>query len=784
MEHVGPLRTQELALALGVWMLLASAAAATIEVSTPEVGYRADTVSRVYRSGAYLPVGINIRMTAGEPVPVFLRVGQHDRDGDVVHSEVFATLSSNSDGGVRRHWLYYVPNPDTSVRDQGIEFQIIHAETGEAIEFVHEQEATRRLEIGNNLELIEDSAFFMLIISEDAAGPLMTLSDLTREEGPRFERHLRLANLSPDQIPDHWHGLETVDAIVWDGATPTSLSPNQLDALFDWVEHGGHLLITGSTTADAILQKGTFGSYIPARRSGIETVTELPNRLLKGAWDRRVADDDRGAEGDDEEILVKYDEPVAVALCTSTDDTAKRIARAGSDRVYAVSKNHKAGRVSFMAVTLHDVFVDTDEDLLADFVRSMFALVKYTPEDENMIWSRNAPVPLFDMLKAPISFSERLIIYVFMVIVFVAIYTVGSTWGTWAFLRNRHRLTYCWPVFAVTAACASFVSYGAVRGMLGIGYDLQQLTIIDTAPSTYSASAQCYFGIKTSTMSRLDFWLPSDDQDGDEPRWTSGYLRPLSPIIGASVRPQQRFADTKSYKMRSSFAELEGVPVRATLRQLEGYWHGALGGQIVSTIYRDRATSIKESRVGADSFVRNELGHDLKRCFLIETRFDAERSAQSRNTTTLIHDLGALGDGEEMNLAVAVEQSLNKLERPKVLEDFQAEAASNISSAFDRSATGLGEFEQAVLLVTTFREYDPRPTSKRNYSIPLIQENCRWLDRSMAITPDQFLFVAFANDPGPVELLSREGDDLYEPLRAEAENSVTVYRVTIPVQSK
>ena len=60
---------------------------------------------------------------------------------------------------------------------------------------------------------------FLVLSVTDAgltAGKIREMSDYAKPEEAEYTRPLRVAHISSSRIPDHWHGLEMVDAIVHD----------------------------------------------------------------------------------------------------------------------------------------------------------------------------------------------------------------------------------------------------------------------------------------------------------------------------------------------------------------------------------------------------------------------------------------------------------------------------------------------------------------------------------------------------------------------------------------
>ena len=594
-----------------------------------------------------------------------------------------------------------------------------------------------------------------------------------------------MAHISPDLVPDHWIGLEMVDAIVWDAAnpTPTAMTLNQQRAILDWVRHGGRLLIAAGNTSDA-LKSSEFRDYLPARITGVKAESVLPGELPNGSWSGQSSEED-----------VEYPQPIQLAQCELNEGAEALVQSLAGTQTYLARKPLGRGSIAYLSLTLRDLF-RVEGDAKEFFRRSLQLRRKSTIDTQQQgVWGFGVePIDLFSRMTRFIGFEAKTTIYMLVAIIFVIAYGLLATWGAWFVLQKRNMLHYSWPAFFLIAAGASLISVVAVRANQGLGKELHQLSIIDTTVDTYAAAAHCYFGLKTSSyVQDVDVLLPQGPPEQTDALRSPHYLRPLSPRIG-TMAAEHRFADTKRYDSQPTRAQLNNVPIRATLKQLEGYWRGSTDGQISANIRFQPQLEDGRQPFTNDSTITNKLGHDLVNCYLIEATLDPDdtRVRGGRSETIYVHPIGTIRDTE----VVFIAQRLGGLnvkgkEYPKdyTLRNFQKSWAKGSSLVLGSFAgdpfQNITREQWAIMLLSTFLENEPEiDSSASQFSLTgraeLLQTNSRWLDRSVDLTPRSLLLIGFAVDEaGPAVLYMRSGRSRWGfSLPAKA---MTVYRVTIPV---
>ncbi len=743
----------------------------------------------VYRRGCYAPVAVRLTLTNEDHRTVYIRLEQQDRDGDIIYTDEMVALTAGLDGQARQQWLYFMPNPQTGAADRPFNIQILD-DKGVAITVFHNGKETRRVELPDNPETLSEEFFLVLNIGTETAGKIRSLSDFQEPDASEFTKPLRVAHVSPDLVPDHWFGLEMVDAIVWDSADPKTLTGYQRQAILDWVRHGGRLLIAAGGTSDE-LKDSEFRDFLPVEISGVKAENHLPADLLLATWGLLSSDD------------LEYDKPMQVAQCVLREGAEAMVQSAGETQTYLARMRVGEGSITYLALTLRNLFGTDAEYEPSDFFRRALMLRRQGPlQQQDPGWRGfSEPVDLFGGMNRYIGFEKKTTIYMLVAILFVIAYGLLATWGSWFALMRRKMLKHSWTVFFLVSAAASLLGVLAVQAIQGVGTELHQLTIVDGTVDSSVVTAHGLFGLKTSTYRQdVEVWLPQGPPEYDKSKRSPHYLRPMSPKVSLN-ESAGRFADTKRYRAEPSRAQLLGVPIRATLKQFEGYWRGTMDGQLSANIRMRKNALAGESPFALGSSITNNLGHDLVDCYLIEAKRDPDESNLSgtRSVSLIVHPIGLISDGDEVELVGQHDAMVNRLNKQfptdYELRDFHGRWVRDLRALTGNLSFGgfrqdpfraITDVQRSILLLTTFAEYDPvQDNASPNYyggisRIELSQANSRWLDRSSELTRRTMLLIGFAKDEeGPVMLYSRRGRGDWKYLLPE--KKMTVYRFLIPV---
>jgi hypothetical protein len=752
-----------------------------LEVNVTRVGFPTLRHGDVIRTGAWVPVIVDLSLIDEPSFDGTVRLAQFDTDGDECYDLVDVHLRAET-GGSQRVYLYAVANP---VRGQGRFIIEVRNQDGDTVEIISQGKPTRRAQPAQQPTVIKPDDILILSISRETVGRVGDLVDLN--EQTVYTRPLNIGHMSPSDLPELWVGLEAVDYIVWDDAHPEDLTERQLAALIEWVRQGGTLLITASRFAGSLALTASINKILPVDLGEEIPVKDLPDirrKLLEAERD------------------LGFPFRVPVVQCKLREG-AKLVARErGIDSDIITRGRVDRGSIIFSGITLKDLF-SAETGRPVKFFRTIFHLSQLEGDEEPP-----RPVSLFGKVVGVVSFARSASLYLLLAALFSIGYMLAATAGTWWFLGKRGWRHHSWSTFALVAIAASLLSVLVVRSLRGFGEQLHQITIVDIDAGEAYGYATAFFGLKTSSDRELDVWLPSDPLSATEPGATLCALRPL-PAGDDPAEASTSFADPEEYRLVPASALVDDVRIRATLKRFEGRWKGPLRGRVTGQINVRKNTEPQSRpedwRITGDSYIVNELDVDLKDCYLLHPTFDIYsptgrfHTDQVRSDKIFAYPIGDVpATGKEIPIAsrcyyLATEtQTVSEAMQERTLAKQQVIWGSPFRGVLQNIGYGstpevgfsLGEEKYALLLLSTVGELDPKkdanlaghwlgtPTWSR--------DRLRQLDLRDQLQRDCVYLIGFADQPGPVRLFVREGARDYRPIEPDPRHSRTMYRIRIP----
>jgi hypothetical protein len=735
------------------------------------------------RVGACVPVMVDLTLEQAPAFDGIVQIRQRDRDGDIVCDELPVNL--RLDGVAQQRYTLYIPANPGSQAGEWFEVMVLD-EQHRVVEVFSSGRQTQVITPTQQPIAITDDECLILAVSSTSVGKVLDLQDKNRDT---YARPPSIARVDPKSLPAHWCGLETVDYIVWDDADSTQVSADQLTALINWTRQGGVLLVAAVRTASA-LRQSPLNEILP-----VDIGTEKHPVTEAHAIRRKLLG---GSEED------TWRSPVDVVTCTprASVQTIPSDAEPGEPVLY--SRSIGRGRVIFCPMLLKDIFAQIPQGgSAAPFFQKVFMLRPALSNASNSYTRAN----LFPVFERMVGFRDISGAYFVFALVFAILYSAGATFGSWSFLRRRGWTRHSWSAFAAIAVVASVLSVFGVQAIHGtsiIKPELRQLTIVDVHPDDVHAYATAYFGVKTSLDRALDLYLPSDPSMISQSQPTTCILRPM-PVGADQTTLAASYTDPRPYRIWPSSARIENVPVRATLKQLEGRWEGTLRGRISAAIRLQAGETKGDVRIRDDSWIRNELGIHLRQCFVVQPVPDlirADRAAMLKShwdQNVYVYPIGDLPGGRETKFAVNLYQGKDGTEMPfdtwkdkLSLEQAQRGWSKDPLSALMRSLSsskapdfGLSSYQDTTMLLTTVGFFEPQVNQGNAWmgasEASISRARARQLDLSDWIDDRHVLLVGFADEPGPVRLCYGTGDGRYEPILPS--QAWTVYRVLLPIEA-
>ncbi len=776
-------------------LVMASSAQARVEVNVSHVGFPRVQGGDVIRSGTWIPIIVDLTLAEQTSFDGSVRTAQADNDGDECFDAVDVHLRVET-GGSQRVYLYVPANPS---RSQDRFFVEVRNADGEAIKVVSQGEITYQAKSSEPPVVIDPDDVLILSVSSSAVGRISELVGGDRRE--KFSRNVEVAHMSPSDLPELWIGLESVDFVVWDDARPEELTQRQIEALLEWVRQGGTLLIAASQSAGSLKLTKLIEPVLPVDCGEVVAIESLPEmrRLL---LDPPAADADlrRAVSGWES---APFPAPVPVARCAVRGDSSVVARENGIPSDLVTRRRVGKGHVVFSGITLRDLF--SAPSVVNKFFSTTFHFMPLGKSDE----THATPVSLFGRVVSAVAFSTSGSLYLLTAGVFSVLYVLAATFGTWRVLRMKNLIHHSWTAFAMVGVVASVVSIAVVGTMHGFGDRLHQIAIVDADAGQPYGSGTAFFGLKTSIDKEVDLWLPSDWVGADEPEATSCFLRAI-PEGNDFTEAGTSFADPEEYRVVPGSAVVDDVRIRATLKRFEGRWEGPLGGKFSGQV-QTRGRTITE-----DSFVINNLGVNLRNCYLLHPILNLGDIAGVRDQSIYVYRVGDMpSDGTKVPLAQRCyrlletetgTETVSDVMRRSTLAKLQEEwsmpfrgvlASMGYGSGGDDGLV-MGQEQNALLLLSTIGEFDPRTISSRMGDLiggmqTWSRDRLRQLDLREHLQAGRpplddrpaeagsLVLVGFAADPGPIRLFARSGDRAYKPVAPEGSASWTMYRIRIPL---
>ncbi len=775
-----------------IWLsaaLVLRAAAQPVAGDVKAIGFSAGVQTKyIVRYGQWTPVLAELTAQTARPFQGSLRLQRPDLDGDLVDF-VERPLVLTPDQGLRRVWGYVVIFPDTT--QQTLTLDVL-ADDGALV---------NRLNVPN-FESIAADAQLILDVSQPAVAALDSLetsgsgsaSDFIAGQ-QTFQRPIIVGRMPAADLPDRWFGLEAVNVLVWDDPKPATLQSTQIDALIRWVKNGGQLVlgIGGNWPA---LQNSALAEILPiAGDQPSAEVQTLPRYMatLAAPEEKRF--------------------PAPIVVCTAR-------ARPGAVWMFRdlVHVNGPAGleqrtidliaampvgsgRVVTCAARLRDLLSvparlardSAKPQLLHELLDLNATSATFRASEAELLGSGlHLPTALFPRWAEPIDFVQFGSLLVLAASGFVSAYIVLSTLVSWWWLK-RHSLTHLsWTLFAGFAVAGSVVSLGAVALSRGFSR-LDSVSLVDLEAGAKTARGACFFGYRSAGRERVLLSLPGDGT----------YLRALARRQG-----QPTYATPLRYEALSARAELADTPVRATLKQFEGYWTGELDGTIRANLTLDRSSG----RVTPESWIVNELPVALQGGVLLylDPRLEGAQARMVHKAAgvtethrrtrpvppamnVLAVEVPAINGGQQVRGIGAVDyEQLDARLMPAWERDPKPETRPDLPTLWERQAgnwvqrltptavgvggvTGYDGAWLAGLLISTRDLY--LHTQRNSYSRAgttinldgLVERDIsHWLLRGYGV------LILRADRPGPARL-HREGKPL------ETRRGLTLYRVRVPL---
>ncbi|MDP8245811.1 MAG: hypothetical protein P9L94_17140 [Candidatus Hinthialibacter antarcticus] len=280
-------------------------------------------------------------------------------------------------------------------------------------------------------------------------------------------RHLLYT--SPTILPQWWPGYRSLDVLMWDGGETAAINTRQQQALDDWVQMGGTLILAAGSNWQELSTSG-FRLYIPLNLTG-SRVVEAGTTL--DATDGQASPD-----------LARQ---MVIATSEMIDDPNTTVWLKAGDSPFVVERKWGAGRIVFCAGSLDGpLFEDPNlQETFLQFITDSPAPI--TPQvitqldnyvDGFLRWDFQAELP-----------STKFIA------MYLGLYIILVVPVNYLIFRRIGRLEWAWftvPIWAIVFAVGVYY-IGALRQQSSV--TVNQISIVESRPNAKTAPSSTYCAI-------------------------------------------------------------------------------------------------------------------------------------------------------------------------------------------------------------------------------------------------------------------------------------------------
>ena len=507
----------------------------SVEVLPENVG-----LNGVVRPGQWTPMLIQVENKLSKARQVRCQWVVSDADGDRVDSQRLVVLNPDR---VNRVWLYAKLPAATDLKASW-RINVIDGNSGATL-------ATQEVRAA---EIIPAHTRVIGVTSSQSLGLDRYAHPVTQHEECRVIR-----GVNPMDLPDRWHGLSLMQALIWtaDGGDPgsTPISVETIRAIKNWVKRGGHLVVSFGGVGEAWFEsslrdmlppvsvKRSYGVKVPQWLGNPDAGTSVPPIDVKFF-----------------EVLTADAHKVSVLL------------RDAEDRALVVAANFGFGCVTLIGVDLADPVIK---------------MIK--PPQENGLWSqvfhwqtpaysksyldqalqqRRMLAPQYRQKVKLDRFIPRIIAMhgtatsaLLAAMILFGLYWLVAGPVSVAVLKRRDQLQHSWMVFLGVICVASVCAWGGAWTMRPLKTSISHFTVLDFDARSSYVHGQSWMSVLVPKHKNVEVAIGAQNVD----LGTSVLSSPGTHHGGR----EGGFVDRRVYEINGVSPSQVIVPIRATAKQFE-----------------------------------------------------------------------------------------------------------------------------------------------------------------------------------------------------------------------
>ncbi|MDQ7013509.1 MAG: hypothetical protein Q9O74_06380 [Planctomycetota bacterium] len=581
------------------------------------VGEIGITISSVGLNNAARPgewTGIRVRLVdrGNQQREVLLRIVLTDVDGDDAMYETVVTTNPGVDQPV---WAY-ARLPFDIASTGGFVVQVLEAEEAPAdgpdIGFLPGRllgQTTYRWPGG-----MSGKATGLLAVVGNTPGGLSGYQQGGADGvDPLGHEVTKLATLTVDALPDRWMGLASIRELIWNGPTPSELRIEQVRAIREWIERGGHLIIILPATGQDWLALGNqeLAALLP-RVSVVRIEDEPVSALRPLLTDAPIAT----FRLPDTPVTLHTFQPLADAGPGEADP----ILNDASGRTVVVSRSVGVGAVTLVGLPGWDRRLTMqglpEADVFWHRVLGRRGKIATTAEfdefkQKGLLFTSGRPARVFDGdISGVISKSGRSLVAVMLGLVVFIVYWFVAGPGGFAVLKKRGWSRHAWLAFFGASLVFTGLAWGGATILRPKRVEIAHLSFLDHVYGQRVQRVRTWASMLAPVYGDASIWLDSDDAGVGGSRFQQA-VAPWEPSQGGA---RGSFPDARSYSIDSRSPDRLTFPARATVKLVQLDWAGGLAWDSIRPVVEPDADPFRAVRFtprGDKAVLRGELVHNF-----------------------------------------------------------------------------------------------------------------------------------------------------------------------------
>lgn len=418
---------------------------------------------------------------------------------------------------------------------------------------------------------------------------------------------------STDALPDRWMGLAMVREIVWNGVSPNDLRIEQVRALHEWIERGGHLVVILPAVGQDWLaisnrELAEIMPRVEVARHENEPLGSL-RPLLTDATPETLVLPDLG--------LTEY---TFAPMADAAPGEADRILNDAQGRCVVASRLVGIGAVTMVGLPgWHPALTGKglpEADVFWHRVLGRRGKVATDAEfqdlnDRNQLPGSRSAWTIDGDIAGVIGKSGRSLAGVMLgLIVFIAYWIVAGP-GGFALLRQRGLSQHAWVAFVAAALVFTGLAWGGATVLRPKRVEVSHLSFVDQVYGQRVQRVRSWASVLVPVYGNASVWLDSDDAAS---AGGSRFVQAVAPWEPAQDTARGSFPDARSYAVNSRDPERLTFPARATVKQLQLDWAGGMAWDSIRPQVPegvDPFRAIRFSPEGSANVLDGTLVHNL-----------------------------------------------------------------------------------------------------------------------------------------------------------------------------